>query len=124
MVVPMPRPAFRLRPLKPEELAILEWLVDNGLPADSPYRAQVQDLLVSGVCGCGCPTIELTLPGAQDDPADALNILVDATGEAAAGVHVDLILFSRAARLAELEMYSPAGQDLKDLPDLETLQII
>jgi len=46
------------RPLTDRERAVLDWMLLGDFDGADAYRAQVAELRVRGICGCGCPTID------------------------------------------------------------------
>ena len=65
-ILALPQP----RPLKPREQELLDFLLDG--PVSSPeLRAQAATVVVSGVCSCGCPSIQLAVD--EDAPPAFLN---------------------------------------------------
>ena len=65
-ILALPQP----RPLTPRERELLDFLLDG--PVSSPeLRAQAATAVVSGVCSCGCPSIQLAV--AEDAPRAFLN---------------------------------------------------
>jgi hypothetical protein len=54
------------RPLSKEERALLEWLINNGIPDVQKYASQLKDVIVVGGSTCGCPTIDLAVGQSED----------------------------------------------------------
>jgi hypothetical protein len=47
------------RPLTSEELALLNWLLEHGLPEARTFAPQVEKIRATSWCDCGCPSIFL-----------------------------------------------------------------
>jgi hypothetical protein len=61
------------RPLTAVERAVLDRLLGVEFDGVEVLRDQVKDLLVTGGCGCGCPTINF-----QEGPSGGLGIVTEA----------------------------------------------
>src|SRR5689334_23001183 len=48
-------PEGRLRPLTPEELDLLRWMFANGSEDLRTFEPQLNGMLASSWCDCGCP---------------------------------------------------------------------
>ena len=87
------------RPLTEDERATVERLLE-GHPAAGEYRAQLPRTVVTGVCACGCGSLDLAVaedvPRA-DRPSEVVGRLDDPGGSW-------LMLHARDGALAELEM--------------------
>ena len=71
------------RPLTPHERRLVEFLLDGPVNS-AELRAQAASAVVSGVCSCGCPSIQLAVD--EDAPRAFLNgFEVVATGGAEIG---------------------------------------
>ena len=119
----MPRSAIN-RGLTGRETEVLSWLVENGLPSESPFRGQATRTTVVGHCSCGCGTIDLAVDGRRPDSQEGLDVLVDAVGVDPAGHDVAVILFGRKGQLTCLEVYSPAGIDGVALPTVDSMRLV
>lgn len=108
------------RPATAQERSLIEWLLHQGNPGSEGFLQQVESLLVTSKCACGCPTVYFSREG-EPTHSDAEHILADflATVD---GEDVGVILFQRGGRLSSLEVYSQAGTDKPfGLPEIETL---
>ena len=52
------------RALTDRERAVLDWMLIGDFDGADMYRAQIPELRVRGMCGCGCPTIDFVASGA------------------------------------------------------------
>ena len=110
------------RPLSEQESAIARWLLLHSDPPASSFIPQLEVARVTGLCGCGCPTVDLSVPEgtARAEPRD--NPIGDASGEVD-GKMVGVMLLQRSGYLTCLEIY-----DLSDmehpygLPSLDSLR--
>lgn len=92
------------RPLTDAERGTVERLLD-GHPAADAYRAQVGRTVVTGVCACGCGSLDLSV--AEDAPrADRPSEVV---GRADDPDGSWVMLHARDGALAEIEMLRFAG---------------
>lgn len=53
----------RVRALSDAERAVLEVMLAEDFPGAVELRQQVDCVVVSGGCGCGCPSVNLEVPG-------------------------------------------------------------
>jgi hypothetical protein len=98
------------RPLSGQEHAIAKWLLLHATPPASDFLAQLDVARVSGHCGCGCPTADLTLPEGTPRAEPRDNPIGDAVAEVN-GKMVGVMLLQRDGYLTCLEIY--------DLSDIE-----
>lgn len=57
------------RQLNPREAEILDFLLAVDDPRVEPLRAQRRSVVATGLCGCGCASINLAVDRAQAQPA-------------------------------------------------------
>lgn len=108
------------RPLSPQEVALLEWLVSHGRPDAGEYRSQICKLRVVSRCGCGCPTIDFAI-GSQRKTGSS-HIIADGMGKSPEGAVVGVILHVRDGEISELEVYSAAGETVSlTLPPIDSI---
>ena len=50
-----------MRPLEPEERALLDWFLERDAAWARAARHALRDTEVRGACGCGCGTLQLTV---------------------------------------------------------------
>lgn len=97
-----------LRPLTPNEVAILDGLLAQQFPGVEELRLQVDRVQAKPGCECGCGTITLELTTADlprskaDSPVPSEGEVLDEVGEVIGG----LLLFVDEGRLASLEVFS------------------
>ena len=102
------------RPLTSEEFSLIDWLLANSGDKAREFLPQLSEIRVNGICGCGCPTINLG--GARTTAADYAgpNIVADFVGEAS-GTEVGVLLFQKDGLLTFLEIYA-FGDNPSDFP--------
>jgi hypothetical protein len=111
------------RPLSKEERALLEWLINNGIPDAQKYASQLKDVIVFGGCTCGCPTIDLAVGQSENRKTGASHLLADFQGRTPEGIEVVVILHAREGKLSELEVYAiPNMKEPFNLPTIESLR--
>ena len=114
------------RELTPEEVAILQLLLpEGGFPDVDVYREQVDHLMGTGKCACGCPTISLAVDRSRARPADCRGTPLLPV-EAEAGdpkLPVQLILFAPDGWLTSLELVYFDGRPPAHFPPLSDLRI-
>jgi hypothetical protein len=97
------------RPLTPEELALLNWLLEHGLPEAKSFAPQVENISATrwhtGESKCGCPSISLYVK--EDTPLGTCssNVISDFVGVTPEGKKVGLLLFQKNGKLDLLEEY-------------------
>jgi hypothetical protein len=94
------------RPLTPEELKLLNWLLANGLPEARSFASQVEKLRATRWCDCGCPSISLHVEEGVPLGASSLSLISDVLGKTPAGKKIGVLLFQKGGRLSILEVYS------------------
>jgi hypothetical protein len=110
------------RPLSEQENAIAKWLLLNATPPAYAFLAQLDGARVAGLCGCGCPTVDLKLLEGTPRAEPRDNPIGDAIGEVN-GKMVGVMLLQSDGYLRCLEVY-----DLSDiarpygLPDFDSLR--
>jgi len=94
------------RPLNQREGETLDFVLSIDDPRVEPLRAQAGTAMVSGMCHCGCATIDLAVDGTftpADLPSPAIGA-DPADAGAAADESFSLLLFLDGGRLASLEV--------------------
>jgi hypothetical protein len=112
-----------LRAPTPCELELLRWMLEHGRPEARAFLPQLEGILVSADCECGCPSLKLSIPTEQSPVVFAERILVQAASEMQNSC-IGLILWAESGKLADFEVWE-AGIDERpyDLPALDTLRI-
>ena len=98
----MARSLIAVRPISPDERAVLERAVRVAAVdgADIPALDQLERLQVVGKCECGCATVQFRYPRSGQIPG----IVADAMGETPTGERVDILVFASEGHFTELEI--------------------
>jgi hypothetical protein len=100
-----------LRPLTAEELELLGWMFEHGSDDLRSFHPQIEGLRAARSCKCGCPAIRLDVrESASLGLERGERVVGDFEGKTARGELVGVLLFQRAGKLTELEVYSMDGQ--------------
>lgn len=94
------------RPLTSREREVLEALLATEFRGASTLRGQLESVLATPGCGCGCESIDLQVaaPGERAVGTDAMP--VSATFETPEGRSGGVLLFVDDGQLASLEVYA------------------
>jgi hypothetical protein len=116
-----PRPRIGPRPLTPEELVLVTWLVENAEPRGRLERLadSIQRIKVVSKCGCGCASVDFERTSALGTRQS----LVEAVGEAVTGEALLVILWGNDEELGGLDVMDLAGSNLNALPVPGSLKI-
>lgn len=106
------------RPLTPRERAVLDALLREDFPGAPELRAQVASTTVSGTCGCGCPTVYLSVGATTAAPAIAARVPVGAEVSDTDGDSV--LLFADNGHLSSLE-YAWVERPPREFPEADRL---
>jgi len=93
------------RPLTAEELKLLLWLLENGLPEAETFAPQVEKIRATPWCDCGCPSISLHVDEGAPLGISSHNPIADVVGMTQEGKRVGLLLFQKDGKLDLLEEY-------------------
>jgi len=97
------------RPLTAEELTLLNWLLEHGLPEARSFIPQVENIRAtrwhSGESKCGCPSISLYVKEGTPLGTCSSNVISDFIGVTPEGKKVGLLLFQENGKLDLLEEY-------------------
>jgi hypothetical protein len=106
------------RPIAPEEVVVVRWLLDNStVPDMAAYRGvSPESLEVVGGCRCGCRSIDF-----DDDTAGA-EIIADALAVYPDGQEAGLLLWGRDGQLVGLEVYDNTPGASGRMPQLSNLR--
>jgi hypothetical protein len=111
------------RSLTPEELELLNRLIEHGLPEAKSFAPQMEKIRATRACDCGCPSILLHVEEGVPPGKSSSNIISDAFGKTQQGNGVGVILFQKEGKLTELEVYSlDTVEGNWGLPVLDSLQ--
>ena len=113
------KPAIEPRPVTPEEVTILRWLLDNAGVGDvASYRSRnLDELQVVGACDCGCVSAFF-----ESDPSVRLEMIADAMAVYPDGEQSNLILWGRAGRIAWLEVCDVGPSSAHRMPTTANLR--
>ncbi len=91
------------RPLSPTERGVLKTILGTAFPGVEELRRQVPNLVVSGMCGCGCPTVYF----GRSEKVRGVQVV----GEAAvAGTHDSVLLFTSESGVLKSMEYVWLGE--------------
>jgi hypothetical protein len=93
------------RPLTSEELALLNWLLEHGLPEAKTFAPQVEKILATPWCDCGCPSISLHVDEEAPLGACSTTVISDVVGKTSEGKRIGVLLFQKDGKLTLLESY-------------------
>ena len=93
------------RPLTTEELALLNWVLEHGVPEAKTFAPQVENISATPWCDCGCPSISLHLNADTPLGTCSSNVISDFVGVTPEGKKVGLLLFQKNGKLDLLEEY-------------------
>ena len=111
------------RPLLQEERNLLSFLLQADFPGAETLRSQVEHTTVVSRCGCGCPSVGLSVDKTNSEPAmfyDDIPVeglpVEEPTGPA-------VLLFVRDGYLDDLELMYLSDAPPSDWPDLSRLKV-
>lgn len=108
------------RDLTETEKALISFLLQQEAPGRLP---QLEKIKVVGRCGCGkCPTVLLGLSQQSGPKLGPFKELANYVGKTTTGMVVGVALLEREDELAELEAWSPRGDDVSQWPDVASLE--
>ena len=93
------------RPVTPEELALLNWLLKHGLPEARTFAPQLEKIRATPWCDCGCPSISLHVEDGLPLGIGSRSPIADFVGTTQEGKKVGLLLFQKDGKLDLLEEY-------------------
>jgi len=98
----MARSLIAVRPISPDERAVLERAVRVAAVdgADIPALDQLERLQVVGTCECGCATVQFRYPRS----GEIHDLVADAIGETSAGERVGILVFAADGQFTGLEI--------------------
>lgn len=112
------------RPLSEQERDLVRWMLQHGEPGAERFLDQLDEAVVSGVCGCGCASIDFQIGDRHPDRKSGMTILSDylyGTESLPFGAFV----FAHGDTLGGLEVYG-FGETADRLPsplELRPMQI-
>jgi hypothetical protein len=115
-------PVKESRDLSEKERILLHRLLAHGTPVSNSYASQLPLVRVASRCGCGCPTISLTVGDRAASPRSPSVILSEARGVSPEGISFGIILHVREELISELEFYPVDGEGVFSIPDLDKIE--
>jgi hypothetical protein len=106
-----------------EERSLIAALLHHVPEDRQRYRAQLHLVKVVGGCGCGCPSVDLSLVGRVED-LNGCEILVGGDAASPEGTPVAVILWIRDRDIVSLEVHAWDDSRRFGLPRPETLKNI
>jgi hypothetical protein len=107
-----------LRPLTQKELELLRWMFEHGSDDLRSFLPQLEGIRAARSCDCGCPSIRLQVTERAPVGRDCGETVIgDFKGKTGRGELVGVLLFQRAGKLTELEVYSMDGLIKGDSPE-------
>ncbi len=107
------------RPIADEERDLIEALLGAVGAGAVRYVGQLENLMVVGTCGCGCPSVDLHVDGRDRRSRPSPLVLADA--ETPDGTPVGVILWAADGTLSGLEVHAWDGRGRVHLPKPEAL---
>jgi hypothetical protein len=112
------------RPLRPDERAVLAFLLERDFPGRDELRAQARSVQTTGLsCTCGCPSFALEADRSIPAAPVADRVPTDAHGMDPAGNEVGVLLFVDDGYLSEVEVYRLGDGGFAGLPDPSALKL-
>jgi hypothetical protein len=111
------------RPLTTEELALLNWVLEHGVPEAKTFAPQVEKIHATPWCDCGCPSISLHVEDGLPLGSFPYSVISDVLAKTPEGKKMGILLFQKEGKLSLLEMYSlDINEGDWDFPIYESLQ--
>lgn len=108
------------RPLSQQERVLVRWMLQHGEPRAERFLGQLDVAVVSGVCGCGCASVDFQIGDRHADRQNEMTILSDwlyGPDSPPLGAFV----FAHGGTLGGLEVYG-FGETADRLPSPEELR--
>ncbi len=106
------------RAISPNELKVVNWLLDHPLVDVTAYRLHpVEELRVIGGCPCGCASLYFE----PEEPRGKVQRLADELAKYPDGQMAGLILWGRDGKIIELEVYDCQPESSHRVPDISNL---
>jgi hypothetical protein len=93
------------RPLTTEEMALLNWLLEHGLPEAKTFVPQVEKIRATPWCDCGCPSISLHVEEGAPLGISSYSPISDVVGMTPDGKKIGVFLFQKDGKLTLMESY-------------------
>ncbi len=108
------------RPLSEQERVLVRWMLQHGEPGVERFLNQLDDAVVSGVCGCGCASIDFQIGDRHPDRKNGMTILSDYL-YGPESMPFGAFVFTHDDTLGGLEVYG-FGKTADRLPSPEELR--
>src|SRR6266513_1652923 len=106
------------RAISPNEVNVLNWLLDHALLDVTAYRRRpVQELRVVGGCSCGCASLYFEPEGQRGK----VEMLADELAVYPDGQQAGLILWGREGEIVWLEIYDCQPESCHRVPVVSNL---
>lgn len=106
------------RAISPNEVNVVNWLLDHALVDVTAYRLHpVQELRVVGGCPCGCASLYFEPEGQRGK----LKMIADELAVYPDGQQAGLILWGRDDKIVWLEVYDSQPGSSHRIPDVSNL---
>ena len=83
------------RLLSSEELALLNWLLENGMPEARTFIPQVENIRATRWCDCGCPSIALHVENGVPLGKCSNSVISDVVALTPEGKKIGVLLFQK-----------------------------
>ena len=104
------------RVLRPDERALLDFMLSREFPGRDELRAQSKDVVVVGECECGCGTIDLRVPETSQPAKVLKRVPIQAAND-----ECIVLVFVDNGMLSCLEI-AYVDEPSKSIPPLTTLK--
>lgn len=108
------------RPLKPSEIALIEWMLAEARESNETVLTDWSRYRVVSGCDCGCGTLDLSVAGVITSE-ETHRVLADAYGTSPEGTKLNVILHGESGIVTELEIMPVETNGPHSLPRPEDL---
>jgi len=108
------------RPLSEQERVLVRWMLQHGEPGAERFLGQLDDAVVSGVCDCGCASVDFQIGDRHTDRKTGMTILSDYL-YGPESPPLGAFVFAHGDTLGGLEVYG-FGETADRLPSPEELR--
>ena len=106
------------RAISPNEVEVVQWLLDHALVDVTAYRFHpIEELRVVGGCGCGCSSLYFK----PQEQRGKLQMLADELAVYPDGQRAGLLLWGREGKVIWLEVYDSEPGSSHRFPDVSNL---
>jgi len=108
------------RDLTKSEIALISYILMQNAPMK---LSELNNLKVVARCGCEkCPTIMFGNYISSAPKTGTFSEIAQYFGESKSGIPIGVSLLNRDNQISELEIWSPSGADIEELPEINTLK--